>query len=130
MVNEQMVHIISLRRLNTIGKAVNGTITIPFDPEQPQVYPTLENADFLIPAGKYRLDMSYSPKFKKPMPEIQDVPERTGIRIHKGTEPEHSTGCILTDALALENVKSFINRCNRYEEELFIEILPEPALAR
>lgn len=121
---------ITLQRFKANSKLVPGIMTIPFEPDNPQTYSTLENADFLIPAGRYRLDMSYSPKFKKLMPEIQDVPDRTGIRIHRGTEPEHSTGCILTDALGLENVKSFINRSNRNEEELFIQILPDASAAQ
>jgi len=56
---------------------------------------TLENASKYIPAGKYKLAMTYSPKFKKLMPEILNVPNRTGIRIHSGNIPEDSDGCIL-----------------------------------
>jgi hypothetical protein len=29
---------------------------------------------------------------------VQNVPNRSGIRIHRGTNPEHSTGCILVVA--------------------------------
>jgi hypothetical protein len=29
---------------------------------------------------------------------VQNVPNRSGIRIHRGTKPEHSTGCILVVA--------------------------------
>ena len=56
---------------------------------------TLENASKYIPAGKYKLAMTYSSKFKKLMPEILNVPNRTGIRIHSGNIPEDSDGCIL-----------------------------------
>jgi hypothetical protein len=56
---------------------------------------TLENASKCIPAGKYKLAMTYSSKFKKLMPEILNVPNRTGIRIHSGNIPEDSDGCIL-----------------------------------
>ena len=61
------------------------------------------------------------------MPEICDVPDREGIRIHMGTKPEHSTGCVLTSFAGLENTKVFINAFNKYKEEdddeqLYIEI--------
>ena len=29
---------------------------------------------------------------------VQNVPNRSGIRIHRGTKPEHSTGCVLVVA--------------------------------
>jgi hypothetical protein len=56
---------------------------------------TLENALKAIPAGTYKLEMTYSPKFKKNMPEILNVPNKTGIRIHTGNIPTDSDGCIL-----------------------------------
>ena len=85
--------------------------------EKPYEGNTLENADFIIPAGLYPLDMTWSPKFKKFMPEVKDVPEREGIRIHLGTKPEHSEGCILTYLMTLECVKAFINRISKYLED-------------
>ena len=122
---------IKLNRLNQTGKAVTGLIHIPFDEfrmkenEKPYEGKTLENADFIIPAGTYPLDMTWSPKFKKMMPEVQNVPEREGIRIHLGTKPEHSEGCILTDIMTLECVKAFINRIKKYaeDEEIVIHII-------
>ena len=36
-----------------------------------------------------------SPKFKRLLPIVQNVPQRSGIRIHRGSKPEHSTGCVL-----------------------------------
>ena len=59
------------------------------------VAPTLENADCLIPALIYKLQVNLSPKFGTLMPILVDVPGRTGIRIHGGTKPEHSQGCVL-----------------------------------
>ena len=113
---------VKLIRVKTRGKAVHGSITLPF--EILLSYPTLENADFLIPAGIYPLKMTWSPRFKKMMPEICDVPEREGIRIHMGTKPEHSEGCVLVDALALTNIKIFIESFKKWNEneELYIEI--------
>ena len=56
---------------------------------------TLENADYLIPALIYRITVTQSPKFKRLLPLINQVPGRTGIRVHRGSLPEHSKGCIL-----------------------------------
>lgn len=59
---------------------------------------TLENADYLIPALIYRITVTLSPKFKRLLPFINQVPGRTGIRVHRGALPEHSHGCILVSA--------------------------------
>ena len=56
---------------------------------------TLENADYLIPALIYRVSVTRSPKFRRLLPYLNQVPGRTGIRVHRGTKPEHSKGCIL-----------------------------------
>jgi len=48
-----------------------------------------------IPTGTYNMAWTYSPRFKKMMPLIDDVPGFTGIRIHAGNTPEDSSGCIL-----------------------------------
>ena len=59
---------------------------------------TLENADYLIPALIYRVTVTQSPRFKRPLPILQQVPGRSGIRFHRGSQPEHSKGCILVSA--------------------------------
>ena len=59
------------------------------------IAPTMENADCMIPALIYKTQVTNSPKFGKLLPELVQVPGRTGIRIHYGTKPEHSKGCIL-----------------------------------
>ena len=59
---------------------------------------TLENADYLIPALVYRITVTQSPKFKRLLPLINQIPGRTGIRVHRGSLPEHSKGCILVSA--------------------------------
>lgn len=48
-----------------------------------------------IPAGRYVIDITYSPRFKKPLPILLDVPNFSGIRIHSGNRPEDTLGCIL-----------------------------------
>jgi hypothetical protein len=48
-----------------------------------------------IPYGTYKVELSYSPKFKKTMPAILDVKGFTGVRIHNGSYTYHSFGCLL-----------------------------------
>lgn len=48
-----------------------------------------------IPAGRYRVDITWSPKFKKYMIIILDVPDYTGIRMHSGNDAEDTLGCVL-----------------------------------
>ena len=51
--------------------------------------------------GIYPVSVTFSPRFKRMLPLIGNAPGRSGIRIHRGTKPEHSKGCILVSA-ALE----------------------------
>ena len=110
------MRVATLTRKHKDGKAVIGTMAIPYNGSIYEAK-TIENADFLIPEGEYELDITWSPKFKKPMPQIMDVPEREGIRIHMGTKPEHSTGCVLVDFVAMQIVNSFIKVTQYLEED-------------
>ncbi len=121
---------ITLTRTHKTGNAVYGKMIIPYRDE---TYTTqaLENADYLIPAGEYRVEMTWSPKFKKLLPQILDVPERDGIRIHMGTQPEHSTGCVLVNHMTMMVLKGLItatekrnsfNQNPEDNEQVFIKI--------
>ena len=59
---------------------------------------TLENDNYIIPCGTYPLRVTWSPKFKRMLPLVLNVKGRSGIRVHRGTKPEHSRGCILVSA--------------------------------
>ena len=59
---------------------------------------TLERKGYEIPALCYPVRVTMSPRFKRLLPIVQNVPQRSGIRIHRGTKPQHSTGCILVVA--------------------------------
>jgi hypothetical protein len=56
---------------------------------------TLERVGYQIPALCYHITVTQSPKFRRLLPVVQNVPQRSGIRFHRGSKPEHSTGCIL-----------------------------------
>ena len=59
---------------------------------------TLERVGYQIPALCYHIAVTHSPKFKRLLPIVQNVPQRSGIRFHVGKAPKHSTGCILVVA--------------------------------
>ena len=59
---------------------------------------TLERKGYQILPLCYHVAVTQSPKFNRLLPIVQNVPNRSGIRIHRGTKPEHSTGCILVVA--------------------------------
>ena len=65
---------------------------------------SLENKRYLIPEGTYPISTTYSPKFKRNLPLLSNVKNRTGIRIHRGTKPEHSRGCILVNDKQFESI--------------------------
>lgn len=48
-----------------------------------------------IPYGEYEVKVTYSPKFKRELPILLDVPHFEGIRIHRGNSKEDSSGCVL-----------------------------------
>ena len=107
---------ITLTRNAIDGKAVHGTLALELDGKQ-YSFPSLENADHLIPAGTYPLEYTWSPKFKKPLPELLNVPDRYGIRIHRGTLPEHSHGCILTDIAGMSFLQILFNQIMNTNDE-------------
>ena len=48
-----------------------------------------------IPYGTYNVKWTYSNKFKKYMPLIENVPSFAGIRIHAGNSSADTQGCVL-----------------------------------
>lgn len=48
-----------------------------------------------IPAGCYEVIVNISPKFKRKLPRLLNVPGFEGILIHRGNTPEDTAGCIL-----------------------------------
>lgn len=48
-----------------------------------------------IPSGTYKVTLTYSNRFKKILPLVNDVKGFDGIRIHSGNTAKDSLGCIL-----------------------------------
>ena len=112
---------IKLIRNKPKGKAITGRLMV--DCEKVSEFQsvklemdTLEHLDYAIPAGFYRVRLTYSPRFKEILPILDGVigyrrsnvecrrsnvecqqrsSLRTGIRIHAGNTIAHTTGCIL-----------------------------------
>lgn len=48
-----------------------------------------------IPTGIYPITLTYSPKYKKTMPLVNNVKGYSGIRIHSGNTHKDTEGCLL-----------------------------------
>lgn len=65
-----------------------------------------------IPRGTYNVVLSFSNRFQKYLPELQNVPQFAGIRMHTGNKPEDTEGCLLVGKIKakdmiLESAKTF-----------------------
>jgi len=111
-----------LIRRNRSGKAVNGQIRLSRWVGDKLQFDSLENADYLITAGTYEVQITHSPRFGKKLPLLMNVPGRTGIRIHTGTKPEHSQGCILVGAAGKKVIEQLIKINASFNEKTYIRI--------
>lgn len=90
----------------TIGKLYNGTQYLS-DTMEDKVRDLNKDGDLddpgegkvfgetAIPFGRYRLILTWSPKFKRLLPEVLLVKHFTSIRMHSGTTEKDSLGCII-----------------------------------
>ena len=74
-----------------------------------------------IPRGWYRVDVTYSGKFKRPLPILRMVPGFEGIRIHAGLKVENTQGCICVGERWKENkLTEMLIKAQNNREEIFI----------
>ena len=59
-----------------------------------------------IPTGKYTVIVTMSPKFKKELPLILNVPDFSGVRFHGGNNENDSEGCVLVGMVRHSNAIS------------------------
>lgn len=86
-----------------------------------------------IPRGRYRVIVSLSYRFKKRLPEILDVPQFTGVRIHGANDANQLLGCVglgseRTDdgvrncAMVKQHLIEMIDAATDNKEEVWLEI--------
>ena len=67
-----------------------------------------------IPAGCYEVALTYSTRFHEFMPELLNVPEYKGIRIHSGNTAADTAGCLLTGTAVAPNRERIFNSWRAY----------------
>ena len=83
---------------------------------------TLERVGYQILSLCYPVKVTRSPKFKRLLPLVSNVPQRSGIRFHRGTRPEHSTGCILLSKDKEIELTQLILQAQNSHEEIILEV--------
>lgn len=74
-----------------------------------------------IPYGTYEVVVNFSPKFKRVLPRLLNVPMFDGILIHRGNSVKDTSGCILVGE---NKVKGMVLNSTPYEEKL-VELLKD-----
>lgn len=90
-----------VRDLNKNGKFDNGEVKIA--------------GETAIPYGRYQVVVTMSPKFKRELPRLLNVPNFEGILIHRGNTDKDSSGCLL---LGENKVKGKVINSTPYEQKL------------
>ena len=116
---------IQLIRNKPQGNAITGRLVI----DGRWFCNTLERVGYQIPALCYHVAVTQSPKFKRLLPLVQNVPRtgdkamRQGIRFHVGSKPEHSTGCILVPDREIEELlTAALLETQNNHEEIILEV--------
>ncbi len=81
-----------------------------FDNGETKVY-----GETCIPFGTYKIVVNMSPKFKRELPRLLNVPSFEGVLIHRGNTAKDSAGCILVGE---NKVVGKVINSTPYEERL------------
>ena len=94
--------LILIERMDKTEECIIGKLTVKNDKGDVTTGYTLEPPDrnnmrskSCIPAGKYYARLYPSPRFRRTVILLEDVPDRDYIEIHPGNFIGHTTGCIL-----------------------------------
>lgn len=88
-----------------------------------------------IPYGTYQVIMAYSPKFRRQLPLLLNVPLFSGILIHSGNTNKDTRGCILCGKNTIKgkvtNSRFWTNElikliltANKRGEQIWLTIIP------
>lgn len=88
-----------------------------------------------IPEGTYEVKLTHSPRFKKILPEILNVPNFSGIRIHTGNSSKDTEGCIIvgtwdgekedwvgSSKIAFDKLMSLLEKATNNKEKVTITV--------
>ena len=71
------------------------SVCLDNDMEESEILKKKIKGQTAIPTGTYPVKITYSPKYKKNMPLIENVKGYSGIRIHSGNTHKDTEGCVL-----------------------------------
>lgn len=91
-------------------------------------------AQTAIPTGKYDVILTFSPRFKRVLPLLLNVPGYQYIRVHNGNRPDSTEGCllvgenkakgqVLNSRATLEKLMSVLLECEKRKEKISITIV-------
>ena len=134
---------IRLIRNEAKGNAITGRLVI----DGRWFCNTLERKGVEILPLCYHVAVTMSPKFKRLLPLVCGVPQtvgdkakgdraphdtsavgdpaqamRQGIRIHRGSKPEHSSGCVLVPADVEKELTNKLLKAQQEHEEIILEV--------
>jgi hypothetical protein len=73
-----------------------------------------------IPAGDYEVVVTFSERFKRPLPLLLNVPNFDGVRIHPGNTAKDTEGCIL---VGLKKATDSVQQSRLAFDPLFAKIV-------
>jgi hypothetical protein len=116
--------ILELRRGQSDSKATLGDLYVDgvwtcYTLEDTEVRGPKIPGETAIPTGLYKVIITMSPKFGRPLPLLVDVPGFDGIRIHPGNTAQDTEGCIL---LGQTEGKDFIGSSRAAFDSLYPKI--------